>query len=144
MKKFLLPLALFCLLLTACGSDVPSTPAGKLHGTWTFDLDATLEKTLAAQGVNTADPAFAQAKEAAKTQMATMMGNATLTFDAGKKTISGELMGQKESNSPYTVKSEEATKVVIVNQGTELPIDINSDGTLAIKVGGAVLVLKKK
>ena len=144
MKKFLLPLALFCLLLTACGSDVPSTPAGKLHGTWTFDLDATLEKTLAAQGVNTADPAFAQAKEAAKTQMATMMGNASLTFNTSKKTISGDLMGQKETDSPYTIKSEEAKKVVIVNAGTELPIELNDDGTLSISAGGAVLVLKKK
>lgn len=146
MKKFLLPLAMLCLLLTAaCNSDTPpNTPAGKLHGTWVFDLDGTLDKTLAAQGVDTSNPAFAQAKEAAKTQMGAMMGNSSLTFDAAKKTISGEMMGQKEKDSPYTVKSEEGDKVVITNQGTDLPITLNSDGTISISAGGAVLVMKKK
>ena len=143
MKKFLIPLAMLCLLLTACGGS-DSGPAGKLEGTWVFDLDATLDKTLKAQGVDTSNPAFAQAKEAAKTQMATMMGNASLTFNTSKKTISGELLGQKETDSPYTIKSEEAKKVVIVNAGTELPIELNDDGTLSISAGGAVLVLKKK
>ncbi len=144
MKKFLLPIAMICMLLTACGGSDSSTPAGKLNGTWVFDLDATLDKTLKAQGVDASNPAFAQAKEAAKTQMSAMLGNASLTFDTDKKTISGDIMGQKENNSPYTVKSEEPKKVVITNQGTDLPIELNDDGTIAISAGGAVLVLKKK
>ncbi len=142
MKRFLLPLALVCLLIAACGSS--DTPASKLEGTWTLDTDATMTHTLTAMGMKADDPNFAQAKEAAKTQMASMLGETAMTFDTAKKTISGKMMGQAENNTPYTVKSEEAGKVVITTGGVDLPIEINSADTLSIKAGGAVLVLKKK
>ena len=142
MRMRLFGIFLFAVLLMAygCGGSSDSTsPDSKIHGTWTIDIEQTINSSAELKAQMEQEPAT-------KDMLKAMLGESSIIIDAQKGTVSGKMVGVDLPEEKFTILAEEGDTVKIKDEsGNEMDFKVIDENTLAINdPGGMQLILKRK
>lgn len=142
MRMRLFGIFLFAVLLMAygCGGSSDSTsPDSKIHGTWTIDIEQTINSSAQLKAQLEQEPAT-------KDMLQAMLGESSIVIDTQKGTVSGKMVGVDLPEEKFTILAEEGDTVKIKDEsGNEMDFIVIDENTLGINdPSGMQLILKRK
>ena len=142
MRMRLFGIFLFAVLLMAygCGGSSESTsPDSKIHGTWTIDIEQTINSSAQLKAQLEQEPAT-------KDMLQAMLGESSIVIDTQKGTVSGKMVGVDLPEEKFTILAEEGDSVKIKDEsGNEMDFIVIDENTLGINdPSGMQLILKRK
>ncbi len=142
MRMRLFGIFLFAVLLMAygCGGSSDSTsPDSKIHGTWTIDIEQTINSSAQLKAQLEQEPAT-------KDMLQAMLGESSIVIDTQKGTVSGKMVGVDLPEEKFTILAEEGDIVKIKDEsGNEMDFIVIDENTLGINdPSGMQLILKRK
>ncbi len=142
MRMRLFGIFLFAVLLMAygCGGSSDSTsPDSKIHGTWTIDIEQTINSSAQLKAQLEQEPAT-------KDMLQAMLGESSIVIDTQKGTVSGKMVGVDLPEEKFTILAEEGDSVKIKDEsGNEMDFIVIDENTLGINdPSGMQLILKRK
>lgn len=137
MRMRLIGVLLFAVLLMVSGCGDSS--ANKIDGTWTINMEATLDSSPELKATMGDSPK-------AMEMLTGMLGDSTIIIDVTKSTVSGKMAGVKLPEEDFTILSEEDDVVTIKDaSGREMEFNIVDENTISINgPNGTTIVLNRK
>ena len=126
---------LTALLLVGCGGGAESSSDSAINGTWTIDLEKSLDLD------DEIKAALAELPE-----LKDIMGNTSITIDTAKGVLSGKMMGEDLPETKFSIVSSTGNTVKIKEEesGNEIDIAIIDANTISLDGGDMKMVLVRK